>query len=153
MRFPTMWYVRPANSQISLRIRTVWSEPLLVAWVFYDCWATDWAPFGVSKLKRRLQRLVRTYTCQKATLLEISCTGSYLSAICLYFSKKIKWSYSWLYLASKIAYFTCYFLVLPKVGKGAKIRNRYNEVPHLTQDTNGKVTDSQLDTTHEKYLC
>ena len=26
-----------------------------------------------------------------------------------------------------------------KVSKGAKIRNRYNQVPHLTQDTNGKV--------------
>ena len=30
-----------------------------------------------------------------------------------------------------------------KVSKGAKIRNRYNLVPHLTQDTNGKVTNSQ----------
>ena len=30
-----------------------------------------------------------------------------------------------------------------KVSKGAKIRNRYNQVPHLTQDTNGKVTNSQ----------
>ena len=30
-----------------------------------------------------------------------------------------------------------------KVGNGAKIRNRYNQVPHLTQDTNGKVTNSQ----------
>ena len=29
------------------------------------------------------------------------------------------------------------------VSKGAKIRNRYNQVPHLTQDTNGKVTNSQ----------
>ena len=29
MRFPTMWYVRPAKPQISLRICTVWSEPLL----------------------------------------------------------------------------------------------------------------------------
>ena len=27
--------------------------------------------------------------------------------------------------------------------------NRYNQVPHLTQDTNGKVTHSQLDTTNE----
>ena len=36
-----------------------------------------------------------------------------------------------------------------KVGKGAKIRNRYNQVPHLTQYTNGKVTNSQLDTTNE----
>ena len=31
-----------------------------------------------------------------------------------------------------------------KVSKSAKIRNRYNPVPHLTQDTNGKVTISQL---------
>ena len=30
-----------------------------------------------------------------------------------------------------------------KVSKGAKIRNRYNQVPHLTQDANGKVTNSQ----------
>ena len=36
-----------------------------------------------------------------------------------------------------------------KVSKGAKIRNRYNQVPHLTQDTNGKVTNLQLDTTNE----
>ena len=34
-----------------------------------------------------------------------------------------------------------------KVSKGAKIRNLYNQVPHLTQDTNGKVINSQLDTT------
>ena len=32
---------------------------------------------------------------------------------------------------------------------GAKTRNRYNQEPHLTQDTNGKVTNSQLYTTHE----
>ena len=38
---------------------------------------------------------------------------------------------------------------LSKVSKGAKIRNRYNQVPHLTQDTDGKVTNSQLDTTNE----
>ena len=36
-----------------------------------------------------------------------------------------------------------------KVSKGAKIWNRYNQVPHLTQDTNGKMTNSQLDTTNE----
>ena len=41
------------------------------------------------------------------------------------------------------------FNCLIKVSKGAKIRNRYNQVPHLTQDTNGKVTNSQLDTTNE----
>ena len=32
---------------------------------------------------------------------------------------------------------------ISKVSNGAKIRNRYNQVPHLTQDTNGKVTNSQ----------
>ena len=37
MRFPTMWYVRPPKAQTSLRIRAAWSEPLLVAWIFYDC--------------------------------------------------------------------------------------------------------------------
>ena len=32
---------------------------------------------------------------------------------------------------------------LVQSNKVAKIRNRYNQVPHLTQDTNGKVTNSQ----------
>ena len=36
-----------------------------------------------------------------------------------------------------------------KVRKDAKIRNRYNQASHLTQDTNGKVTNSQIDTTNE----
>ena len=36
-----------------------------------------------------------------------------------------------------------------KVSKGAKIKNRYSQVPYLTQDTNWKVTNSQLDTTNE----
>ena len=31
MRFPTMWYVRPAKAQTSLRLRADWSEPLLAA--------------------------------------------------------------------------------------------------------------------------
>ena len=36
------------------------------------------------------------------------------------------------------------------VMKAKKIRNRYNQVPHLTQDTNGKVTNLQLDTTNKE---
>ena len=36
-----------------------------------------------------------------------------------------------------------------KVSKGANIKNQYNQVPQLTQDTNGKVTNSQLDTKNE----
>ena len=34
--------------------------------------------------------------------------------------------------------------IVVKVSKGAKIRNRYYQVPHLTQDTKGKVTNSQV---------
>ena len=37
MRFPTMWFVRPAKAQTSLCIHTVWSKPLLLACIFYDC--------------------------------------------------------------------------------------------------------------------
>ena len=36
-----------------------------------------------------------------------------------------------------------------KVRKSAKIKNLYNQAPHLTQDTNGKVITSQLDITNE----
>ena len=43
----------------------------------------------------------------------------------------------------------CQYNILFGVSKGAKIRNRYNQVPHMSQDTNGKVTNSQLDATNE----
>ena len=76
MGCPTMWYVLPAKAQTSLRIHTVWSEPLLVTWIFYEYWATDRTSFGVCKLKRRLHMLIWLYTCQNATLLEITCHGS-----------------------------------------------------------------------------
>ena len=76
MGFPTTWYVRPAKAQTSLRIRAVLSEPLLVVWIFFDTLATDRTSFGVSKLKRRLLMHVWVYTCQKATLLEITCRVS-----------------------------------------------------------------------------
>ena len=36
-----------------------------------------------------------------------------------------------------------------KSKKECKDLKRYNQVPHLTQDTNGKVTYSQLDITNE----
>ena len=45
-----------------------------------------------------------------------------------------------------------FFLIMEvkgKVSKGAKIRNPYNQAPHLTQDTNGKMTNSQLYTTNK----
>ena len=40
-------------------------------------------------------------------------------------------------------------MFVKKVGKGAKIRNQCNQIPFLTQDTNGKVTNSQLDTAND----
>ena len=69
--FQTIRYVRPAKAQTSLRIRAVWSEPLLVAWLLHDCRATDQISFEVSKLNRRPHRLVWVYASQSATLLEI----------------------------------------------------------------------------------
>ena len=50
----------------------------------------------------------------------------------------------------RLSYFaTKYRLSISKVRKRAKNRNRYNQAPQLTQDTNGKVTTSQLDITNE----
>ena len=47
-------------------------------------------------------------------------------------------------------FITCtFFHTEIKVSKSAKIRKRYNQVPYLTQDTNGKVTNSQLDIINE----
>ena len=69
MIFPTLWYVRQTKPQISLRIHAVWSEPLLVACIFYECSVTNWTSSGISKL-------VWVYTCQNTTLLEITCRGA-----------------------------------------------------------------------------
>ena len=73
------------------------------------------------------------------------------------FVNKANYIYSWWikYIKKiKINYFISTFRKITvggfvKVSKGAKIVSRYNQVPHLTQDTNGKVTKSQLDTTNE----
>ena len=50
-----------------------------------------------------------------------------------------------LYFMSLACFIRLIFLGYFKVRKRATIRNRYNQAPHLTQDTNGKVTTSQLD--------
>ena len=88
MRFPTIWYVWQAKVHISLHIHTVWSEPLLVAWIFYDCSATDQTLFGVSKLKRRLPRLAWVYSWQNATFWKSHLTVQLcqLVACCLIFN-------------------------------------------------------------------
>ena len=52
--------------------------------------------------------------------------------------------------AHKLILIGMYFKLLDiKVSKGTKIKNRYNQVTHLPQDTNGKATNSQPDTTNE----
>ena len=43
----------------------------------------------------------------------------------------------------------CTTLKSHEVGKREKIRTRYNQADRLTQDTNAKVTTSQLDITNE----
>ena len=76
MRFPTMWYVRPAKPQISLCIRTVWSEPLLAANMTVKLLTQHHLEF--------LSLAFRVYSCQKSTLFEISCRArdSFVSSIC-----------------------------------------------------------------------
>ena len=86
-RFPTMWYVRPAEPQVCLSIFAVWSEPFLAAWSHT---ATDWTWFGVSELERRLHRLIWVYICQNATLLEITCLGSFWNWLCDIRTKPLK---------------------------------------------------------------
>ena len=73
--------LRPACPYADSYICAVWSEPLLVTWIFYEYLATDRTSFGVSKLKRRLHMLIWVNTCQNATLLEITCHGSIMAAI------------------------------------------------------------------------
>ena len=87
MRFQTMLYVRPAKAQTRLRIRAVWSEPLLVTWMFYEYSATDQTWIAASLLNRTLHRLVWVNTCQNATLLEITCCGSNDDCITVSFLK------------------------------------------------------------------
>ena len=65
-----------------------------------------------------------------------------LQRLCRYGSRKSPY-----YL--RLAFEKVFNVFCAKVSKGAKIRNRYIQVPHLTQDTNGKGTNSQLDTTNE----
>ena len=81
MRFPTMWYVRPAKAKTSLCIRAVWSESLQVAWIFYDCLAPGRTALKVSELNRRLRMLVWVCLYENATLLEITCHGSIIIGI------------------------------------------------------------------------
>ena len=60
-----------------------------------------------------------------------------------------------IFQAPELSLFLCYEMLThiskSKVSKGAKIRNRYNQVPHLTQDTNGKVSRASFVWDIEKH--
>ena len=84
-----LWFFRgvrrtpcpPSGSALGLR------SACANAWIFYECWATDWTSFRVSKLTRRLHRLVWVYTCLNATMLEITCHGLILKLYICFFTK------------------------------------------------------------------
>ena len=69
-------------------------------------------------------------------------THYFLSPLCFLF-----WSGAIIHPSSSNYPYLEHIFIVPgcsvQVSNGAKIRNRYNQVPHLTQDTNGKVTNSQ----------
>ena len=78
--------------------------------------------------------------------LYLSLNKSGFKSIFTYFVSVFALDFNYLILVS--LYFALYYngvklVFVFKVSKVAKIRNRYNQVPHLTQDTNGKVTNSQ----------
>ena len=66
--------------------------------------------------------------------------------MCIYINSNFKIFKSVSFFRASLVSLRC---VLVQSKKRAKIRNRYNQVPHLTQDTNGKVTTSQLELTYE----
>ena len=59
--------------------------------------------------------------------------------------KNPKFEWRWDKKNMPLAFTFCHHVT----SKVAKIRNRYDQVQHVTQDTNGKVTNSQLETTNE----
>ena len=65
-----MWFVRPARPAFAQSDRSLcWS---LEYFMCIKCQYTYWTSFWVSKLTRRQHRLVWVYTCQNATVLDMS---------------------------------------------------------------------------------
>ena len=69
--------VRPAKTQISLGIRPVWSESSLSAWRKLGPLATHWVHSKDSDQTRRMPRLIWVFAGRTATLLVLSCRGSF----------------------------------------------------------------------------
>ena len=71
----TEWPVHPAKTQISLGIRSVWSEPLLSAWRNLGSLATHWA-HSEDWSDWRMPRRTETSLGAQVIWLVLSCTGS-----------------------------------------------------------------------------
>ena len=73
--------VRPANSQISLGIRPVWSESSQSAWRNLGSLATHWAHSEDSDQTGRMPSLIWVFAGRTLILLVLSCRGSNLLRI------------------------------------------------------------------------
>ena len=77
MKKPTKWPVRPANTQISLGIRPVWSRVFAVrmkkAWVLSYPLGTQWRLIRLGRCPGWSESSLSTH----AVLLVLSCCGSY----------------------------------------------------------------------------
>ena len=77
MTKPTKWHVCPAKTQISLGIRTVWSESSLSAWRMLWSLATCWAHSKDSDQTGQMPRLIWVFPGCTVILLVLSWDGSY----------------------------------------------------------------------------
>ena len=77
---PSIRYMQPAKPQISLRIRTVWSEPLLVASIFY---VTE-HHFEFLILKGGCTCSSLVYSCQKCQIARIHVSLLICLLICIF---------------------------------------------------------------------
>ena len=77
MTEPTKWHVRPAKTQISLRICPVWSESSLSAWRNIGASATHWAHSEDFDQTGRMPRLIWVFAGRTVILLVLSWGGSY----------------------------------------------------------------------------
>ena len=74
-------------------------------------------------------------------LLNLYFKGSHMDFSKLQFTSVLEGCFNLLANSAALCCISSGCLLFGKVRKRAKIRNRYNQVPNLTQDTNGKVTN------------
>ena len=79
---PTKWHVRPTETQISLGICQVWSDPSMSAWKKLRSLATHWAH---SEGSERMPRLIWVFAGRTVILLVLSRGGSYSDSCNFYY--------------------------------------------------------------------